>query len=224
MLKIDQPDGGNVLRGTFDVSGTAEDESQTPVKVDLLLDSQVIDSNDAVPLAWSFRVNTADYEDGPHQLEVRATDQAMNSTSVKLSVITEQLQLPTCPAGVWLMQYWTNMTMSGGPTFARCVSAPVDYSWGYQGPEGATALDSFSVSWMSTQTFEKAGMYEFTATADDGIRVWVDNDLIIDEWRGQYMTTFTKRKRLPAGDHVIRVEYFEETEVAICRVSWEKGE
>ena len=65
-----------------------------------------------------------------------------------------------------------------------------------------------------------AGAYRFTATSDDGIRVYVDGQLIIDRWRVQSAQTTTVDHTLQAGHHQVIVEYFEQTGLALARVSW----
>ena len=44
-------------------------------------------------------------------------------------------------------------------------------------------------------------------TADDGIRVWIDGRLVLDEWHYQGPTPYTVR--IPAGRHALRIEHFE---------------
>jgi hypothetical protein len=222
VIVIEQPDGGAVLSGAVDISGTVIDNSQVPVKVELLIDNQVVDSNAMTPLRWSFRINTAAYNDGAHALEVRATDRAENKASATMTIRTEKIHLPTCPTPTWLMLYWPNQTLSGAPTIARCEGQAIDYDWDSGGVPGTAEIDSFALSWQGTQTFE-AAQYDFVARADDGIRVWVDNVLIIDEWRHQTATTFTKRQAMTAGAHAIRVEYYEETDVSEVSFKWMKA-
>jgi hypothetical protein len=55
---------------------------------------------------------------------------------------------------------------------------------------------------------------------DDGVRVYVDNTLVIDAWRVQAATSYFGDIYLSEGYHQIRVEYFEETGVAAIAVYW----
>ena len=82
VITIEQPDGGQTLVGEVDIAGTVTDNSQVAVKVELLINDQVVDYNDMTPLRWSFRINTAAYTDGQHTLKVRATDRAKNKSMV----------------------------------------------------------------------------------------------------------------------------------------------
>jgi len=64
-----------------------------------------------------------------------------------------------------------------------------------------------------------AGSYRFDVFSDDGIRVWVNNLLIIDQWRDQPAGNFSATISLPSGTIPIRVEYFENTGRAAVALS-----
>ena len=65
-------------------------------------------------------------------------------------------------------------------------------------------------------------MYRFTARADDGVRVWLDSTLIIDEWHAATPNTYLKDINVPAGQHVIRVEYYEGVGIALINFGFDK--
>ena len=46
-------------------------------------------------------------------------------------------------------------------------------------------------------------------TTDDGIRVYVDGNPVIDEWHLQGATTYTKQVEVSAGEHTLKVEWYE---------------
>jgi uncharacterized protein YraI len=68
--------------------------------------------------------------------------------------------------------------------------------------------DNFSARWTSVQTLE-AGQYRITVRADDGVRVYVNGVLVINEWGLAQDRTFTADLNLPAGQHNFMIEYFE---------------
>ena len=80
-------------------------------------------------------------------------------------------------------------------------------------------LDDFSARWSGEFTFA-AGAYTFTATADDGVRVFLDDQLIIDEWRGQSPTTFEATRTLTRARTRSRMEYYEATGGATAKLDW----
>src|SRR5690606_34831679 len=66
-----------------------------------------------------------------------------------------------------------------------------------------------------------AGTYRFHLRGDDGVRLWIDDDLVIDEWREHAAAAFTARRTLNAGRHQRKVEYYEGTAGAEVEWWWE---
>ncbi|TFV86862.1 PA14 domain-containing protein [Blastococcus sp. CT_GayMR16] len=127
----------------------------------------------------------------------------------------------SCPAGQYRAEYFPNTTLAGTPAVTACEST-LDHQWGAGGPPGLGA-DNFSARWTGAFDFPTAGTYTFTAVSDDGIRVWVDDVLLIDQWRAQAATTFTASRALTAGSHTVRVQYYEAAGSAVARLSWTAG-
>lgn len=125
-----------------------------------------------------------------------------------------------CPAGQYKARYYANsQTPDGTPTFKRCEDA-IDNDWGVTGgPGDEVGTDHFSVRWKGKHDF-KAGEYTFTATTDDGVRIRVDGERIIDEWQLQAATTYEATRKLSAGKHKVKVEYYEYDGPAMAQVSW----
>jgi hypothetical protein len=71
---------------------------------------------------------------------------------------------------------------------------------------------------VKTQNFT-AGSHTFTATADDGIRVYLDGTLVIDQWKDQSATTYTTSRQVTAGNHELKVEYYEHGGDAVAKVA-----
>lgn len=118
----------------------------------------------------------------------------------------------------WQASYWNNTTLSGTPDFQR-VERNLDHDWGTGSPHPSINPNNFSARW--TRSIDvPAGLYRFTATSDDGIRVWVDNELVIDEWYDHAPETFTAEKQLADGQHFVVVEYYESQVLATAQLSW----
>jgi len=77
------------------------------------------------------------------------------------------------------------------------------------------------VRWRQAAQFEE-GLYDFHATMDDGMRVYVDGALVIDEWRDQAERTVTASRYLSAGLHELEVHYYDRQHIAIADLWWEK--
>jgi hypothetical protein len=68
-----------------------------------------------------------------------------------------------------------------------------------------------------------AGFYTVTALADDGVRVWVDNNLLIDEWHDQSPTAHAGMVYLTGGSHDWRIEYYQHIGTASLRIEITPG-
>ncbi len=123
------------------------------------------------------------------------------------------------PVDNWRGEYFNNTNLSGNPVVVRD-DANVNFDWGNSSPvPGVVNSDGFSVRWSRTLNFT-GGRYQITAAADDGIRVWINNQLLIDQWRDQTLSSFTTEATLPGGALPVRVEYYDRGGGAIARVSW----
>lgn len=118
---------------------------------------------------------------------------------------------------VWQVSYWNNKTLTGNP-LVQTTEADINWDWGMGGPSGLPT-DGFSARW-SKYIDVTAGTYRFTATADDGVRVYVDNNLIINQWNDHSVLTFTADVTLSAGHHQIVVEYYENGGFAVSKLTW----
>lgn len=126
--------------------------------------------------------------------------------------------MPPAPQGYWLGSYYNNADLSGSPLFTRN-DPTINFSWGDGSPGNGIPNDFFSASWVRSEYFP-AGNYRFFATVDDGIRIYVDNQLVLDAWHVQPATTYFGDFYVSAGYHTLRIEYFEETGNAEISVTW----
>ncbi len=108
---------------------------------------------------------------------------------------------------------------TGTPNLTR-QDATVDFNWGYGAPSAAINADHFGVRWTKTQTFA-GGNYIFNTVSDDGVRLYIDNQLVIDQWNDHSETKHTAQKTLTAGSHDINVEFYDNTEDAIILMWWD---
>jgi glucose/arabinose dehydrogenase len=129
-----------------------------------------------------------------------------------------QAQPVTCPIGQWKAEYFTNPTLSGGPTVTRCESA-IDNSWGLGAPVTGVGPDNFSVRWTGTFAFD-AGPHRFTALTDDGMRASIDGTPLFDGWLDQAATQYTADRTLVSGQHRLQVEYYDHGFDAVARFAW----
>ncbi len=124
------------------------------------------------------------------------------------------------PEGRWYGEYFANRTLSGEPAAIRYDPA-IDFNWGRGEPIAGIPVDNFSVRWSLKSGFE-AATYRFTAVADDGVRLWIDNKLVLDGWRDQDATTYTVDVALSKAHHDLRLEYYDRAKEAEIRLVWSR--
>jgi uncharacterized protein YraI len=114
---------------------------------------------------------------------------------------------PPVSTGSWTAQYYTNSSLSGSPTVILSENSP-SHNWGGGAPFSTIPADNFSARWTTLQTLN-AGTYRITVRADDGVRVYVNGQRVIDQWHGATGLTYTADVTLPFGQHNLMVEYYE---------------
>jgi hypothetical protein len=122
-----------------------------------------------------------------------------------------------CGAGLFFAEYFPNTSLTP-PSARTACEASINYDWGIGGPAGVPP-DNFSARWTGRFNFA-GGNVTFTARADDGVRVFLDGTLIIDGWKDQPPTTYTTMRNVTAGEHEVKVEYYEKLEGAVIQVGW----
>ena len=119
----------------------------------------------------------------------------------------------------WFAEYYANHDLAGAPVLTR-YEPSIDYVWGTSSPSAMVPIDQFSVRWTRHMNFS-AGTYNFCATVDDGVRFWVDGQLLIDQWRVTGVaSTYCASPYLTAGTHVLQMAYFEDTGNALAKLVW----
>jgi hypothetical protein len=127
------------------------------------------------------------------------------------------------PVNSWKAEYFNNNYLAGTPVFTRSESLnSLNYNWGSGGPGNGLNNDNFSARWTGVFNFD-AGNYTFKQSVDDGMRVWVNGNLIHDTWSSRNAVDFSRDINMTAGQHTVKVEYKELGGDALAKVSWEKA-
>jgi hypothetical protein len=117
--------------------------------------------------------------------------------------------------------YFSNLSVVGSVVFSADTPT-INFDWGFGSPAASVPVDRFSASWTGTIIPKASETYTFYATSDDGVRIWLDGQLILDNWVVQSATEAASISiHLTAGSlYHLRVEYFESTAPALIRVYW----
>jgi len=105
---------------------------------------------------------------------------------------------------------------------ATRVDATVNFNWGTAAPAAGVTADNFSARWTGRVEAPVSGNYRFTTVSSDGIRLWVNGQLVINNWTDHGTTTNTSASiALTAGvRYTVTLEYYERTGSAIARLQW----
>ncbi len=97
----------------------------------------------------------------------------------------------------------------------------VDFNWKDKSPHSSMGADTFSARWTGQVEPLFSETYDFHTTTDDGVRLWVDNQLIVDEFVNRRSTEDTATIDLVAGKkYDIRMEYYENSGNANASLAW----
>jgi len=99
--------------------------------------------------------------------------------------------------------------------------ATVNFDWGSGSPDALIGADTFSVRWSGWVHAPSSGSYTFHTDSDDGVRLWVDNQLLVNNWTDHGSTTNSGSITLAAGKkYDIRLEYYENGGAALIKLYW----
>lgn len=116
--------------------------------------------------------------------------------------------------------YFDNMKLEGSPAFSR-IDPNIDFNWTNGAPKDGFLKDNFSVRWTGILKVGKSGDYEIEGSSDDGQRLYVDDKLIIDDWKDHAFEGHSVKLSLEAGKiYNIRYEFFEKGGSAAVRLGW----
>lgn len=128
---------------------------------------------------------------------------------------------PSPPTGCWNADYFNNRDLAGPVTLNRC-DADINFNWTGTSPAPGT-LNQYNFSARWTRVFYmNYGTYRVTTTADDGVRVWIDGILVIDNWGVHPATVCQRDVLIYAGNHTWTVEYFQAEGEAVVQIKSQK--
>ncbi|MFD2571061.1 OmpA family protein [Spirosoma soli] len=116
-----------------------------------------------------------------------------------------------------------------GPNFEQKAFTRTDpqvaFDWNWRTPAPGVQREYFSVRWTGKLYAPTSGKYRFSATVDDGVRVWVGGKKVIDEWRKQDDSQFVGEILLQAKKfYDLKIEYYNDWKGSVIYVFWETPE
>jgi hypothetical protein len=182
--------------------------------------------DDGVRIYINGQIILNEWRDGPPR-NVNA-DFSVDSSSQEMrveyfdrggSALIQIVIMPAFPTTFtdWKAEYFSSPDLSGTPVLVRNDTS-INFDWGTGAPDVRLSSDLFSVRWTRRQNFS-GGVYRIEATMDDGMRVFVDGNLVLNEWRDASARTRTVDVAIGAGDHDLRVEFYERVVSAVAKFS-----
>jgi fibronectin type 3 domain-containing protein len=135
-------------------------------------------------------------------------------------VIIPQSQLyPSAPGNGLSATYFTNVDLTG--TTVSRTDPTVNFNWGAAAPASGIGAGHFSARWTGQLLAIQTGTYTFRTNSDDGVRVWVNGQLIINNWTDHAPTYNTGTISLQSGQkYDIKIEYYDDTGGAVMQLAW----
>lgn len=128
--------------------------------------------------------------------------------------------VPVAPT-YWEASYYNNTTLTASPAVVRR-ETDIQYDWGTNSPIPDKIIrDAFSVRWIGTLNLP-AGRYKFTTSSDDGVRLWVNDEIVIDKWRKQPLLVYSAEVDLPGGPVPVVMTYYNAEHKAVAKLAWER--
>lgn len=119
-------------------------------------------------------------------------------------------------------EYFTNKDLKGKPAKV-VVDNEVNFMWNDKGPFEDFPKDDFSVRWTGYLKPDKSETFTFDVGSDDGVRLYIDDELVINDWNDHAYLTNSYTKKLIAGKlYKIKLEYYENGGGAIVKFGWRK--
>ncbi|MEO6173718.1 MAG: glycoside hydrolase family 3 N-terminal domain-containing protein [Flavobacterium circumlabens] len=116
-------------------------------------------------------------------------------------------------------EYFNNRNLEGSPALTR-IDSQLEFDWPWS-PGDGVADDDFSIRWTGFIKSEKAFDGWLGLSSDDGIRMWIDDQLVIDNWTKGATNMVTTPKNIEAGKkYKVRIEMWEGGWGARAHLRW----
>ena len=142
------------------------------------------------------------------------------STPATNTTYTATYRVATGGTGNGLSATYFNDLAFTGTTVTR-VDPTVDFNWGSGSPAAAIGADTFSARWIGQIEAPVTGTYTLYTVSDDGVRLWVNNQQVINNWTDHAPVENSGTIALTAGQRYdIRMEFYESGGGATARLLW----
>jgi hypothetical protein len=152
---------------------------------------------------------------GSHTYSVVAIDAAGNTSAAATATAVVPASAPAGLTGTYFdtATFTTQKLMRTDPT--------VNFGWGTGSPGKTIGADTFSVRWTGRILPTAAGTWTFYTDSDQGVRLWIDGTLVVDDWTAHTLREKKATATLTANQaHDVRIDYYENIGAATMKLLW----
>jgi len=120
-----------------------------------------------------------------------------------------------------LGEYFDNMNLTD-PKLTR-VDQRIEFDFGRDPPHPSMDGETFSISWSGYLRAENSISHDIYTTSNDGVRLWLDGALVIDDWNNHASKENSASVYLERGYHRIRMDYYDNTLEGSVKLEWESS-
>jgi hypothetical protein len=117
----------------------------------------------------------------------------------------------------WTARYYRSIDFQGQTKVIE--ETVLTHDWGKSAPFPGWPKNEFSVQWTRTDLFHD-GAYTFAILHDDGARIYVDGELIYDNWSPGFHDWAAVQYQMTAGKHRLTIEYYDEAQEAVIQFGY----
>jgi serine/threonine protein kinase len=100
------------------------------------------------------------------------------------------------------------------------IDPQIDFFWIRDAPDPAVPKDHFSVRWEGWLKAPAPGDYRVQIVSDDGVRLWLDGNRLVDDWHSHLANSHIVNVRMTDKPSQLRVEYFQDDHTALVTLLW----
>lgn len=120
-----------------------------------------------------------------------------------------------------LGEYFNNADLKGEPVLRR-VDKQINFDWQGRSPVPGVGADNFSVRWTGKLVFSVSRDIDLVSMSDDGMRIWFDGKLLLDDWKDHAAETKKMHLKVVSGKRYdLHIEYYERGGGASVRLGWD---
>ena len=154
--------------------------------------------------------------------QIPVAGQGSQVSQIPLIVVGQSTPAPPAPpppsGDTWRAVYYANRDLQGNPVLVQDVPR-IEFNWGTGSPGPTVPADNFSASFERIIDFAPGQYRLCVCNLDDGARMWIDDELVLNEWNESPARDLVVERQL-SGPKRVRIEYFEAVNTASIRFTY----